>query len=169
MANLAVLPSIADLYGRGRLLELQLILQRTAAFASVPALLAGVALILWPGLTIGLIFGDQYRMASTTTAILVSGQLTFALAGACGCALTMTGHHHTVLSINCLSAAILLLAGPLAARMWGAPGIASVTAVAIALQSFLSWARARRILGISTHASWGAFRSPRLIECRQEA
>lgn len=157
LANLAVLPIVASLFAQGRIPELQNILQKTAAFASIPAVLAAASLLLCPGLVIGLIFGDDYRVASTATAILVSGHLFLVFAGAASAALTMTGHHRNVLWINCLSAAVLIFVGPAAAQIWGASGIATVVAIAIALQSMFTWVQARQLIGVWTHASWRPF------------
>ena len=157
MANLAVLPTVAVLFSQGKIMELQNILQRIATFASLFAVLAVAALLVRPDLTVEIIFGADYRPATTITAILVSGHLFLSFAGLSTAALTMTGHHRDVLVITGVSTLMLVTAGPWAARAWGASGIATVAATVVAFQSILTWARTRQIMGVWTHPSWRAF------------
>ena len=149
-----VISSIPDLYSRGHLHELQLLLRRSATLSSLATIAASLVCLLAGGWLMGMLSGAFYQRAATALAILSLGQIAVALAGTGGMTLAMTGRQTAAMWICCASAALLCIAGPLAAQRWGIEGIAAAAATALALQAGVEWLVCRRLTGIWTHADF---------------
>ena len=151
MMNLTVMASIAELFGQGRLGDLEKLLRSSALLAAVPAVPVIAALLLWGGPILELLFGEFFRQAAVPLGILAIGQLFLVGIGSSGGALEMSGNHRASLLVNSLSAMALLTFGTWAAWRFGIVGLATASASVIAAQSLALWLLARRIVGVWTH------------------
>lgn len=154
MAMLTIIASIPELYAQNRRAELERLLRNTALLAAVPALLALAALVLFPKLILGLIFGGNYDEAAGPLVILALGHLTLILSGNPVHVLTMTGRERTAVAVNFLSALVLLIGAPLAAWSFGIYGLACASAAGLAFQSIVLWWLARQQVGVWTHVGF---------------
>lgn len=145
----AISSSIAELHARADKSNLQRVVRAAATVSAVGAGLPTVALMLFPGFTMGAIFGGSYVVGANTLQILLMGQVVFALTGPCGPALMMTGHQRMSLW-SLLSVLPLFAVAPSAARMFGLEGVAAVFTVALTLQNLIQSVLVARLLGIST-------------------
>ncbi|MDX1963153.1 MAG: lipopolysaccharide biosynthesis protein [Pirellulales bacterium] len=151
MINQTISPSIVDLRARGNLSELQRLLRGAAFAAGIPSLLALAGICLFPGLTLS-IFGD-YQSAAWPLFILAVGQFFYFWTGSAGITLMMSGHEWTILAINVLSAALLLIAGAWGAAHYGMTGLAVVSSSVTALMNLAQWLAVWRLEGLWTHFS----------------
>jgi O-antigen/teichoic acid export membrane protein len=154
MAMLTIIASIPELHAQNRRAELERLLRNTALLAAVPALLALGALVLFPKLILGLIFGGNYDEATGPLLILALGHLTLILSGNPVHVLTMTGRERTAVIVNFLSALVLVIGAPLAAYFFGIHGLAAASAAGLAFQSVVLWWLARQQVGVWTHVGF---------------
>lgn len=151
MMNLTVMASVAELFGQGRLNELEVLLRRSALLAAAPTVPIILVLLLWGGPVLEVLFGSFFREAAVPLGILAIGQLFLVGVGSSGGTLEMSGNHRASLLVNAVSAMALLAVGPWAASRFGVIGLALTSASAIAAQSLALWLLARRIVGVWTH------------------
>jgi O-antigen/teichoic acid export membrane protein len=152
-----VAPSIAELHAHGRIRELKSMLRSAAGVASLPAIVALVAVVVAGGVILRVVFGPGYEAGYSVVVILGVGQLIFNWCGVCGTALIMTGHQNVALVATGATSAILVIAGPPLTARFGIQGLAFASALGLSVQNLTIWFLARRYLGIWTHAnfSWG--------------
>jgi O-antigen/teichoic acid export membrane protein len=151
LAMLAVLGAIPRLHAQNRRRELQDLMRGSAGLAAIPSLVALTLLVLFPHFTLQLLFGASYDAAAPLIRILAVGYLMVIFVGNPINLLILTGGHRTSLLVNLIAGALVAIGGPLAATRFGASGLASISALALMLQSTLLWLLARRQSGIWTH------------------
>ncbi len=151
MMNLTVMASVAELFGSGRLNDLEALLRRSALLAAAPTVPIILVLLVWGRPVLVVLFGTFFSEAAMPLSILAIGQLFLVGVGSCGGTLEMSGNHRASLMVNVVSAAALLAIGPWAATHFGIVGLAVTSASAIAAQSLTLWMLARRIVGVWTH------------------
>jgi O-antigen/teichoic acid export membrane protein len=151
MANFLVISSIAELKAKNKLKELQGLLQSVAILAAIPAMVALVSLILGGGPLLELLFGTAYRDAAVPLAILACGQLVLVWAGSSHTTLLMTGHQNKALTVNAVSALLLLASGTWAANHYGIFGLSIVSATIVILENLVLMLLVRKLLGIKAH------------------
>lgn len=154
IAAATVAPSIAELHAHRRISELKSMVRAAATAASLPAIVALVAVAIAGGAILRLVFGPGYEAGYSVVVILGVGQLIFNWCGVCGTALTMTGHQNVALAATGATSAILVLAGPPLTARFGIHGLACASALGLAVQNLTIWILARRYLDIWTHASF---------------
>lgn len=153
MVNFLVMASVAELNAQGRLDELESLLRRAATIAAVPSLGALLVTLLMGGAILEVLFGSYYRDAATLLALLSLGQFALAWSGSSQCALTMTGRQNVALAVSLSSALVLLVAGTLMARTFGALGLAATSAVVVAAESLAQWLLAHKLVGVRANMS----------------
>jgi O-antigen/teichoic acid export membrane protein len=154
MALLTVMSSIPTLFFQRRLPELQRMMQSAATVAALPSLAALILLVVAPSFSLGLVYGDFYRSAALPLVILGLGQGIAIWGGTfASYTLAVTGHHNSVLSANAVTATLYLLVGPLVAARFGLIGLATMSALLMALQSLALWALTKKMTGVWSHAS----------------
>ena len=151
--NLSVIAVIPALWSQGRTRELQTILQTAATIAGAVAAVFLVVILAAPGLALEGLFGEYYRNAAAPLVILCLGQFVFTWIGSCEMVLLMTGHERWALSVNVLSASLIMSAGPFVVSRSGILGLAVLSSIVIAGQNAVQWIVVRRYLGMSTHAA----------------
>lgn len=152
-------PIIAELHAQGRIRQLERTLRVGATLAGVPA--AGVLLVfLFAGPWIlGVVYGEGYRDAAPVLWVLSIGRLVAVWAGSCGVTLMMTGHQRVMARTTVISGAVSVVAGLIAAPLYGAVGVAVATSGAQILQNAMQLAIAKRRVGV-----WTAIQvSPRAV------
>jgi O-antigen/teichoic acid export membrane protein len=151
MAALSVLAAIPRLHAQRQTLALERLLRRAATWAAIPALLALVALVVFPESILRMAFGNSYIGAATTVLVLALGYLGLIISGNPAHLLILTGRHRAVVAVNVAAAIVTALVGGSGALLFGAAGLAAGPAAGLILQNGLLWWLARRHLGISAH------------------
>jgi O-antigen/teichoic acid export membrane protein len=126
-------------------------LRSTATYAAVPATLALIALVLFPGQVLRIAFGAEYAAASTIVLVMIVGHVVLVLSGNPPYILTMTGQQRIVLIVNLGAAIVMVVLGTLGALTYGATGLAAGSSASLIVQHGLLWWLARRKLGLWTH------------------
>ena len=155
IAGMAMIAPIATLNARGRLDEMQRLLQRSATIAAIPAVAACLAFIALGGPILEGLFGSFYRQSSTTLAVMALGQVAVAWGGSCGYVLTMTGNQIVALLVNVVTTAALLVVGSWAGSRFNMLGLAWTSTLVLTFQMIAMWVLVRRLVGVWTHASLG--------------
>jgi O-antigen/teichoic acid export membrane protein len=155
VAMLTVLASIPQLSSQRRLTELQRLLRSASMVAVVPSLIAISVLLLWGETILSWMFGDFYRGAFQPLLILGVGQVLLAWFGLAHFTLAMTGRQRPLLIVSLITAAALMICGPLAARKWGINGLAATSASLLVMEAATQWLLTRRLCGVWTHAAFG--------------
>lgn len=152
--NAVIPPLIAEMYANKRRGELQRILQAAATLASIPAAGAFVLLAVGGREILEIVFGIFYSQGYWILIILSCGHIFNVLAGSCGQALMMTGHHNAIMAISLLVGLSGMVGALLVVRPFGATGVATVSALVFVIQNVTMLVVVRRRAGLSTHATW---------------
>jgi O-antigen/teichoic acid export membrane protein len=153
LINLSVMSFIPQLRTHGRLPDLEHILQITAGWAAIPSFLALLAYVFAPAPILELFLGSYYRDAARLLAIMSFGQFVLVWVGSSELTLVLSGRERAAAVVNAVAAGAIVGGGALAARLYGAVGLAGVSAVVIAMQSLAQWLLARHLVGVWTHAA----------------
>jgi O-antigen/teichoic acid export membrane protein len=153
LAMLTIIAIIPDLYARGERTKLQMVVRKATSLAALPALVASVALLMFPQQVLSLAFGPQYRVAAGVLVALTLGQLMTNILGPCGYVLVMTGRRWTVLAITVVCGLSSIGVGAIGAYYGGMRGLAVAAALCAAAQITLEWLAVRYFVGIWCHAS----------------
>jgi O-antigen/teichoic acid export membrane protein len=154
MGVLAVLPMVARLFSERRLDELERLVRRAATLCTLAAAPAALLFVAVPGSVLSILFGEFYRNGALLLVALSIGQLVAVHNGLAGYVLIVAGRHRAVVFTNALAAALMCIAGPLAAAWGGVLWLSLVTTCILAMQNSLEWWLARRLLNIWTHFDW---------------
>ena len=143
-------PIIAELHTQGKMRQLEKALRAGASLAGLPALGVLVVYLLAGPWILETLYGSGFRDAYPVLAILSCGRLYAVWAGSAGVTLMMTGHQRAMMTITLISGTVSVTGGIIAASLYGAIGIASVTAASQVLQNTMQLTLVRRRLGIWT-------------------
>jgi len=143
-------PIIAELHAQGKMRQLEQALRAGASLAGLPALGVLVVFLLGGPWILETLYGAPYRAAYPVLAILSCGRLYAVWAGSAGVTLMMTGHQRAMMTITLISGTVSVTGGIVAASIFGAVGIACVTAASQVLQNTMQLTLVRRRLGIWT-------------------
>jgi O-antigen/teichoic acid export membrane protein len=128
-------PLIAEMYFQGRKEDLEDALRAMATLTGIPAVLASVACIFFPGSILGLVFGNYYREGAVVLAVLSLGSLVSVCAGVCGITLSYTGHQKAQMVITIATSAATLIAMIATAKPYGIVGVAVAKTAGQVLQN----------------------------------
>ena len=147
--TMVVGPEISRFYHSGQFDKLQTTLRFGALVVFVPTLLL---LLFWliAGPTVLRLFGPQYAAAYPVLIVLAVGQTVNATAGCVALLMNMTGHQTQAARIQVSTAALALLAMPIAAYIAGSLGIALVVSAGLALLNIRMISYARRHAGFDS-------------------
>ena len=143
-------PIIAELHAQGKMRQLEQALRAGASLAGLPALGVLVLFLLGGSWILGTFYGPEFRDAYPVLAILSCGRLYAVWAGSAGVTLMMTGHQRAMMTITLISGTVSVTGGIVAASLFGAVGIACVTAGSQVLQNTMQLTLVKRRLGIWT-------------------
>lgn len=161
MVVLTVMSSIPDLYARGRLRDLEVMLRTTATIAAIPSCITILLLVLFPQTILGTIYGPFFEQGATSLVFLCLGQAVLSLTGSTYYALTLTGHQNYALGLNFLAVVTLVIAGSWAAANYGLETFSAISAACLAFSSIGGWWLTRKLVGVSPHVSLRLGRLPR--------
>ena len=151
MAMMTILPIIPRYWAQQRKVDLETVLRSTATYAAVPSIIALVLLSLFPQQLLQFAFGAEYAGASSAVLVLVIGHVVLVFCGNPPHVLAMTGQQSTVVAVNLLASAVLVIIGYFAADKFGAVGLAAASSTSLAVQHGLLWWLARKKLDVWTH------------------
>jgi O-antigen/teichoic acid export membrane protein len=143
-------PIIAELHAQGKMRQLEQALRAGASLAGLPALGVLVLFLFGGSWILGTFYGPEFREAYPVLAILSCGRLYAVWAGSAGVTLMMTGHQRAMMAITLISGTVSVTGGIVAASLFGAVGIACVTAGSQVLQNTMQLTLVKRRLGIWT-------------------
>jgi O-antigen/teichoic acid export membrane protein len=154
MAMYSILATVPRLHTQGRARELETLMRGASTWAALPALGAIVALVLFPGPILRIVFGESFESGAPVILPLALGALAMVLLGNPAYVLLMTGHQRLVLVVNGVSFVALVIGASLGARWYGTVGLATGSAASVVLQNSLLWWLVHRELGLWTHVGW---------------
>lgn len=143
-------PIIAELHTQGKMRQLEQALRAGASLAGLPALGVLVLFLLAGPWILETFYPPGFRDAYPILAILSCGRLYAVWAGSAGVTLMMTGHQRAMMTITLISGTVSVTGGIIAASLYGAVGIAYVTAASQVLQNTMQLTLVKRRLGIWT-------------------
>ncbi len=154
LAVSVVQSTVAELYGQGRMDELQVVIQRAAFLACLVAAVVLVCLALFGREILNAVFGSFYVTGYWPLMMLAAGQFVGMLFGPTEIVMMMSGYQRATMWIILLNTALgLILAVFLAPRM-GLAGVAGSWAGIALLEGFVSWWYVKKNLSVDCHAKW---------------
>jgi O-antigen/teichoic acid export membrane protein len=163
IANTMASGVISPLVSSGRHELLQGILQAAAAAAALPCLLFAAFGLFLPEMTLAFTLGDGYASSARLLQILIPGQVLLVVTGSCGILMVQTGNQRTFLWINAVSFLFLACCCTLAAKWFGAIGLASAVSFLVGSINVMIWVAARRLTGINTWCNFSRLRGVRSL------
>jgi O-antigen/teichoic acid export membrane protein len=154
IVNLVLPPIVAEMYAQGKKSRLERTVRTFSTLAGIPALLVLVGFMLLGGPILGLVYGKpiyQGYEAVWVLLILSAAKLAVVWSGYCGMVLQFTGHQTTMLRVSILTSPLFFVVAILAARNYGAIGVASAAALTTTLQNVIMVLLAKRKTGMWTH------------------
>lgn len=158
-----VLPVAAKLHSKGAGPELERLMRAGATASTWAAVPLGIVFMVFPGVTMGLVFGPSYSTNSLILPLLSLGVMINTVRGFPGALLMQCGHQGIQAKATIaggLAAGVLLLA---AFAVRSEVAIASAVVIGIGFQSMLEWWISRRILGINTFLRLDFFMNPKKL------
>ncbi len=149
-------PLITQLFTLEKRAELESLLQGMATMATLATTAGAVLLVAFGDDFLRLLFGNFYVAATPALYFLVVGQFFLVATGPCGLLLKLTGHQVQALRITALSALVLILVLPFAAKAAGGSGVAVAFSAVLGVQNLWLLIAARRLVGVKTHSRWSA-------------
>ena len=146
--QLTLTPTVAALYGGGKLGELESVARRAATLAAIPAVLSVAVIAAEPSALLGGIFGSGFSDGAPILLWLALGQVVNALSGIGGQILTMSGYQRDVLVISTIALVLKLAIGIPIAEMFGVVWYAAITSVTTAAMNVAFVASVRHRMGI---------------------
>ncbi|WP_025209021.1 flippase [Hippea sp. KM1] len=134
--NAAMAPTIAELYAKNNLKQLQNVITKSARAVFFLSLPIAVFLIYKGKLALWL-FGKEFMAGSSTLAILSIGQLINASAGSVGLILAMTGHEKDVAFGVGVSAVVNVILNAMLIPHLGAKGAAIATSTSMIMWNII--------------------------------
>ena len=162
--NIMLSSSIAELYSKRKLVELEKMLRSTAAIGTLITVLTQGILVLFSHQILGFVFGDFYIQAGSILSILAVGELINAATGSCGLTLALGGRGKLLLIVNVVTMLLQFLFGVIAVRNYGPSGLAASFAATRGLSFIVMWAMARYYVGVWTHPTLTPIRTFRSMK-----
>lgn len=145
-------PEFARLHRVGDTARLARVARHTAQLIFMLALPIALFFVFFGADFLGFAFGEEFRQAHLSLAILSLGQLVNGAFGSVGALLNMTGHERATARGVAWAAAINILLNCLLIPPFGLTGAAVATAIAMAVWNLLLWRSVAKKLGVSSLA-----------------
>jgi O-antigen/teichoic acid export membrane protein len=149
--NSVISSTIAELFAKNRMQELQSILRTSATVVALPVFFCFVFFLFQAENMLAYLYGDFYRTGGLIVIILSVGQLINVFTGSCGITLMMTGHQNMMMLITLVCGAITLGGALTFGSEYGATGVALAATIGITLQNIGMLLGVRRTTGMWTH------------------
>jgi len=149
-ANPALHARFAKLIDNADFVALQQVVSAGVRLSLLVAIPPIAILIFAPRLTLGLLFGAQYEIATETLQILLAGQVFNVVFGPVAALLNMGGYQRTTVYV--MGAAVVLNAfvSVLLWPMYGVPSVAIGTCAGFLFWNAVLWANVRRRIGVDS-------------------
>lgn len=135
--NMAIAPTIAELYVKGEMGRLQNIITKSVLLITSFAFPIALVFILFGNRLVPFIFGHEYTQAYIPLVFLCLGQLVNVLFGSVGLILVMIGMERIVTLGVTIAALINLLLNIFLINLWGATGAAVASASSLVIWNVL--------------------------------
>jgi len=147
--NNVLSPTIASLYAKGNMEQLQQVMTKSTRVVFLVSLLITGSLIGF-GYWFLLLFGSDFTQGQNALTILSIGQLVNASAGSVALLLIMTGHENYTTISFAASAAFNIILNAVLIPHWGIEGAATATASSMIIWNILSLIWVQKKLGINS-------------------
>jgi O-antigen/teichoic acid export membrane protein len=149
--NMALMPTIAELYAKGDKIRLQRVITLSARVILIATLPIALALIFGGRFLLSFFFGGEFQAGGNALSILCLGQLVNAGMGSVAALLNMTGHERDTARGIAVAALLNVILNALLIPEFGMKGAAVASATSLVTWNFLmSWWVYKRIGIIST-------------------
>lgn len=145
--NVALAPTIAQLYTAGDLPRLQQTVTRGARIVFLLSLPVALGFFLYGEWWLRL-YGQEFMSAHTTLSILAIGQIVNVGTGSVGVLLNMTGHERDAAALVAVAAAWNVIGSAVMISLWGVEGAACATTLGLILWNVLMAVRIHQRTGI---------------------
>ena len=146
ISNTAIISLVPELVSRKRTAELQKVVGLATFVSSVPALMIGTVLLIFPEQVLAVAFGEYYSQAAPILRLLVVGQLVCVLTGPSETILMMAGCERMTLIVNVVVAFAIVGLASLGISLNGVMGLAIAIALITILQNvFTCWLTAKYV------------------------
>jgi O-antigen/teichoic acid export membrane protein len=144
------LPVIAELHADGDRDRLQKAISAFAFAQFGGVALLSLPLLLFPSSLLSLAFGESFGAAGTTLRIILAGQIGNAFFGPNVILLNMTHHEREVTRAMAIALVLNIILVPIGVSLWGIVGAALAFVASLLTWNLITWADAKRLLGIDT-------------------
>jgi O-antigen/teichoic acid export membrane protein len=152
--NGVVAPMIAELWTKGKKVELEVVLRGATTLATIPSLAGLLVFLFAGGRLMEIAFGaHRFGRGGILLVILAAGLVLDVAAGSCTFALIMTGHHKLVAVAAAITLVVTIVGEIIGAHLGGMTGIAIASSGATVLQNLILTGFAKQRLGIWTQAT----------------
>ena len=148
--NLAIAPTIAQLYAKGEIERLQKIISKSMMVITIYSLPVGLILILGGKFILSFVFGDEFSDARYALAILSVSQIVNACVGPVILILNMTGHEKITLKGVAYTYILNILLNFLLIPLYGIVGAAIATGSCLAVLNIFFAIKVYKKLHINT-------------------
>lgn len=150
--SMSILAKISEQQATGKVGQLQKSVQTAALAAAAVAVPFLVLLMGIPGTLLGFVYGaSDFASAAPALQAICIGHLALVAFGNPLPVLVMTGRARAAVMVNLVSAGLLVVAGPWAARTYGPTGLATAAGASFLLQNLLGWVLVKSMVGIWSH------------------
>ncbi len=146
--------SMAQLWAKGNLKGLENTMRSSATVGCLLTLPLLLVCTLLPQQVLKIIYGSEFGAASSVLIIICLGQAINCITGQCVILLMMTGHARHVIVSKLIAALVLALGGLWAVRGYGVVGLATVSALVLAVENLHLCYVAKQKSGFWTFPKW---------------
>jgi len=146
-------PAISRLSHAGDRERLERLLRTGSTIAVAGAGLLALPLLVAPEQILTRMFGPAYDAALPVLVWLTVGYLMNSVSGLSGITLSMSHHEGTVATVQWVTLAVRTAGAIVAAAFFGIVELAAWSAISTVFMYALMWWQARRLVGVSTHAT----------------
>ena len=147
-------PLIAEMYSQGNREDLEHALRTMATLTGIPAFLASMGCIFFPGAILSLVYGNYYREGAVVLALLSIGLLADVWTGSGGFVLAYTGHQNMLLVITIATSTATLIAMLVTVEPYGIVGVAMVRTAGLVLHNGIVVLVVKWRTGMWTHVGF---------------
>ena len=149
IVNSVLPPIMSNMYfNENNHTKLEDTIRSVTTIASLPALFAILAIILFGDKILVLTYGDFYAKGHFLLSLLALGALSDVVLGPAGFLLTMTNNQGILLKIQTISIVLVLILLVIAAKILGLTGVALVAGLSIVIQNTVTLLVTKKATGI---------------------
>ncbi len=147
-------PSMAQLWAKGNLKGLEHTMRSSSTVGCLLTLPLLLVCTLLPQQVLRIVYGPEFGTASAVLIIICLGQAINCVTGQCVILLMLTGHARHVIASKLIAALVLTCGGLWAVRSYGVVGLATVSALVLAVENLHLCYVAKQKSGFWTFPKW---------------